>query len=202
MRMTQASNDDEPAINVSVARYYIARLRAAQALVPLVAISSIVARRHLEPTAVTAAVALQIGTLVTFLGARRGFGWQPLRIAHGAASFGADLQIARHRVLNWTQYGRLVRIYCDDLSLRLQARDNEADVLGERLQSWLGAPLQMERRGSKRARILSLVAAVAGLLLVVLAVTYSTIALIVLGLPCFIFGLGTFGALSQRVARI
>jgi hypothetical protein len=199
--MTQASNDDDASINVIVTRYYVARLRTAQALVPFVVISSIVARQHLEPIALTVAVLLQLATLVAFLSARRGFGRQPLRITHGAASFGANLQIARHRVLNWTRNGRLARIYCGDLSLRLQARDNEADVLGQRLQSWLGAPLRMERRGSNRARILSLAVACAGLLLVVLAFIYSMVALVILGLPCFTFGIATFGALSQRVVR-
>src|SRR4051794_27335349 len=92
----------EPPFTIHVTRYRIVRVRAVQALVPFVIISSIVARRLPETIPVGVAVLFQLATAVTLLSARRGFGWQHFHIERGAARFGKDLEIARQRVLSWT----------------------------------------------------------------------------------------------------
>jgi hypothetical protein len=192
----------ESLITVHVTRYRIARVRAGQALVPFVIISSIVARRMPETIPVGIAVLLQLATAIALFSARRSFGWRPFRIERGVARVGQDLEIVRHRVLRWTAVGNVTRIYCSDISLRLRSRTEDTLRLSNALQSWLGAPIRLQRRGTRRARGVALTVSLAGLALVAVAFAFSKVALVVLGIPCFIIGIATFGALSQRVARM
>jgi hypothetical protein len=58
---------------------------------------------------------------------------------------------------------------------------------------------RLTRRGSGRARTIALVVAALGLVAAVAAFYTEVLALTFVGVPAFIFGLATFGALSQRV---
>jgi hypothetical protein len=193
---------ESASVEMHVTLYRIARIRAAQALIPFAVVASIFARRSLNPVAVTVALLLQLATLVTFLSARRGLGWQRFRLDKGAGSFGPNLRLARTRVERWTIHGRLARLYCQDISLRLRGRTSAAESLDACLRCWLGAPLLLERRGSARARGIAATVALSGLAFVAAAFALDNVPLVVAGILCVVLGGATFGALSQRVARL
>ena len=188
-------------IRVRVTTYRLARLRAGQAMLPFVVVASILARRSLDPISVGIAVLVQLATVIIFLRARRRLGWVALNTKAGKGSFGSELVISREKVRNWTVVDTTARVYCSDASLRLDCGDQDAAQLRAMLRGWLGAPTSLERRGSRRARLVALTAAVVGLVLAVAAFAYDSVPLVLVGLPCFVAGLALFGALSQRVAR-
>jgi hypothetical protein len=68
------------------------------------------------------------------------------------------------------------------------------------LSQKLGAPLGLARRGSTRARTLALCVTVFGAISTALGIAYS-LTLVIIGGPCFAFGAGALGALSQRIVR-
>lgn len=189
-------------VNVRVTEYRIARIKAGQAIVPLAVLSSIVARRWLHPVAVAVAVVVLVAGLLSFFSARRALGRQPFRVQDGSAVFGTRITLTRKRVLRWTLGANVIRLYCADISLRLVCDSDDRHQLVQSLTAWLGRPIQLERRGSQQARMLAIFAAAAGLACTVAAFAFETIALVVIGLPVFIIGLATFGALSQRIARL
>lgn len=191
-----------PSVEMHVTLYRIARIRAAQALIPFMVLASIFARRSLGGVAVTTALLLQLATLVTFLSARRNLGWQQVRIENGVGGFGPNLKLTHAQVERWTIRGRVARLYCQNVSLRLRSRSRDSQSLASYLRSWLGAPLQLERRGSARARGIAAIVAASGVGLIGAAVALDSVPLIVAGVLCVVLGGATFGALSQRVARL
>ena len=189
-------------IRVRVTEYRIARLRAGQAMLPVVVVASILARRSLEPILVGVAVLVQVATVIMFLRARRGLGWVAFRSKGEKGSFDSELVVSREKVRNWTLVDATARIYCSDVSLRLDCSTPDVAQLRAMLSSWLGAPKSLERWGSRRARLFALTAAAVGMVLAVAAFVYDSVPLVVVGLPCFVAGIALFGALSQRVARL
>jgi hypothetical protein len=193
---------NEESIEARVTRYNVARFRAGQALVPIAIIVTIFARRLPDVVPISAALVAQGLAVLAFLSAIRWLGWQPVRVERSAVWLGSTgVQAPRNRVRDWTYVNGVARLYGADTSFTLRARKGQEAMLEALLRGLLGKPTQLERRGSKRGRIIAISAAVVGLVLVGLAFALDSIPLIVVGMPAFIFGLATFGALSQRVAR-
>jgi hypothetical protein len=188
-------------LEAKVTRYTIARIRLGQVFVPLAIIATIFARRLPHEVPIGVAVLLQGLALFAFLSAAKRFGSVPLHFENGALSLGTtDIRLERFQVRQWTFVGDIVRLYTADVSFKLLVRPGAEPALRALLSGVFGSPVPMARRGSKRARLLALFAALAGLVTTALAIASDNPALLV-GLPFFIFGLAAFGALSQRVAQ-
>lgn len=195
-------SDGEAEIEVRLTRYDVTRLRLAQVLIPFVSVATILARRVSGSLWISVAIASQVLTVFVLLGAIRRFGWQPLVLENGALRFGATgIEASRQGVRDWTYLGGVARIYRGESSLRLRARPGAELALEAVLRALLGQPRTLVRRGSKRARIWALVAGTLGLVLVALAFALDATLLVPFGVATFIFGVATFGALSQRVAE-
>jgi hypothetical protein len=196
------TDPDEAFLEAKVTRYRIGRIRLGQLLVPLAVIVSVFARRVPTTLSILLAFALQGIALAVFLSAMKGFGWQPLRFGDGGVSFGeTGLRLLRREVRRWTLIGRIARLYGGEVSFKLQVGEGSETVLGALLQSQFGSPLVMERRGSTRARLVALFAALAGVVLCTFAIARDSALLALLGAPAMVLGLAMFGAMSQRVAR-
>ncbi len=191
----------EGQLEARVTRYNIPRFRLGQALVPIALIATVLARRFPESVPLAAALFAQALAAGAFLSAVRWFGWQKLRSERGTVWFGSTgLRIKRDSVLEWTTVGRTARIYGSDVSFRVRVRAGAEPAIQGVLRPILGKPTALKRRGSKRARTIALGVAVLGLGLVLISfAVVDTIVLTILGTPALVFGIATFGALSQRV---
>jgi hypothetical protein len=137
---------------------------------------------------------------VVFASAIKSLGWQPLRFEDGTLFFGSTgLRAARFGVREWTFVGGTARLYGADTSFEMRARPGASVALEALLAGVFGRPTRLKRRGSDRARTIALVVAALGLVAAVAAFYTELLALTFVGVPAFIFGLATFGALSQRV---
>jgi hypothetical protein len=187
-------------LEARVTRYRIARLRLAQGLLPLGMIASIAARRVPEVVPPIAAFAVLGAIVVVFASAIKSLGWQPLRFEDSALFFGSTgLSAAKFGVREWTFVGGTARLYGADTSFKVRARPGGAVALEALLAGVFGRPTRLKRRGSDRARTIALVVAALGLVAAAAAFYTEVLALMFVGVPAFIFGLATFGALSQRM---
>jgi hypothetical protein len=151
---------------------------------------------------VALAFALQGVGLAVFLSAMKRLGWQPVRFEGGAVSFGqTGVRIERRQVREWTLVGGVARLYGSSTSFRLQTREGSEPAFAVLLRSQFGAPVPLDRRGSKRARMLALGAAAFGVVMSAIAIANDNPLLAVVGAPALVLGLAFFGALSQRVAQ-
>ena len=182
-------------------RYDIARFRLGQALVPVALIATVLWRRFPDSVPLVAVVVAQGLAAIAFLSAVRWFGRQQLRVHGGAVCVGTTgPQIKRSGVREWTLVGSTARIYCGDESFRLRVRPDSDQELDALLRPLLGKPTELKRRGTERARRIALGVGVAGLVSVLTSFAIDgTLVLTIIGTPALIFGIVTFGALSQRV---
>jgi hypothetical protein len=202
-RQQQATRDaaTEGAIEARVTRYNLSRLRIGQALVPFAAIANVLARRL--PGAVTWTIGgvLIVGALVAFLSAAKHLGLQRSRFEHGALVFGdSGVKASTAAFRRWTYDAGIARLYGSAFSFRLHAKQGCGDAMRLALSHGLGAPLELTRRGSPRARALALCVTIFGAISSGFGLAHSA-TLIVIGVPCFLFGAGALGALSQKVVR-
>jgi hypothetical protein len=187
-------------LEARVTRYRIARLRLAQGLIPVGMIATVAARRVPETVPPIVAFAVLAAILVVFASAIKSLGWQRLRFEDGALFFGSTgLSAARFGVREWTFVDGIARLYSADTSFAVRARPGGSVALEALLAGMFGRPARLKRRGSDRARTIALVVAALGLVAAVAAFYTEVLALTFVGVPAFIFGLATFGALSQRV---
>jgi hypothetical protein len=195
------ADSDDATIEAKVTQYDIARLRLGQLLVPLAVIATVMARRMPTMLPVSVAFALQALGLAVFLSAAKRFGSQPLRFEGGAVAVGATgVRIERIKVHRWTLVNRVARLYGVKVSYKLSVESGTEHALSALLRSQFGSPVQLDRRGSKQARVLALGVGLAGLVFTVLAIVNDSRVLAFVGAPAFLLGIATFGALSQRSA--
>jgi hypothetical protein len=163
-------------------------------------IAGVVARRTMAPTLVAAAGGLVAAAFAVLLSARRSFGrctaspaGDRLRLGDGRA------EISRRDVRAWTLDGGVARVYTAHAGWRVAVPAGEGASLDRILRSVFGSPLILRRRGSARARKIAAGVAAAGAGLVATSFALEIVPLVVVGVPALIFGLATFGALSQKV---
>jgi hypothetical protein len=189
------------AIEARVTRYTLARLRIAQALVPFIVAASVLARRLPSAVTWTIGYVLLVGGFVAFLSAAKHLGLQRLRFEHGTLVFGdsgAKATTAAFR--HWTYDGGVARLYGSAFSFKLHAKNGCGDTMQLALSQALGAPLELTRRGSPRARALALSVTIFGAFWSGFGLGHSA-TLVVIGVLCFLFGAGALAALSQKVIR-
>jgi hypothetical protein len=167
----------------------------------LAAVANVLARRLPGAVTWTSCAVLLLGALVAFLSAAKHLGMQRFRFEHGKLVFGdSDLTASAHAYRRWTYDGGVARLYGSAFSFRLRAKQGCGDAMRLALFHGLGAPLELTRRGSTRARALALAVTIFGAISSGFGLAYS-MTLVVIGVPCFAFGAGALGALSQKVVR-
>jgi hypothetical protein len=125
-----------------------------------------------------------------------------VRIGNAAVQLedaGIDLQ--RPSIRRWTHVSGVASLYCANGSYKLRPRPEDEAALEAALRHLLGSPASIEQRGSRATRSIALTGALLGLASAVTAFLTNNIALVVFGLPAFIFGIATFAVLSQRITR-
>jgi hypothetical protein len=182
-----------------VTRYKVARLRLGQMLLPVAVLTTVAARRFPNVLTVLVALGMQVVCLAFFLTGGTRFGWQRLVFERGGMTVGStDARIERNRVHRWTIVGGVARLYGLEHSYKLGARTGNEEALSAFLSSRFGPPLNLRRRGSFRARMIALAVGVMGLIGAAMAIGIGIDWLAIVGPLAFIFGVATFGALSQR----
>lgn len=145
------------------------------------------------------AVGVQASTLALLLSAGRRFGWQRIVFKNGGLAVGStDARIERHKVHRWTVANGLARLYGLEQSYKVRARSGAEAKLSASLARCFGPPLTLRRRGSFRARMIALTVGLCGLVGAAVAIGVGITWLAIVGPLAFIFGVATFGALSQR----
>jgi hypothetical protein len=193
------TDSDDVTLEAKVTRYRIARLRSGQLLLPIAVLTAVAARRFPSVFTVLLAFAVQGIALTLLLTAGKRFGWQRLIFERGAVSIGStDARIERHKVHRWTIVNGLARLYGLEQSYKLRARNGDEPGLSAFLARRFGPPLTLRRRGSLQARMIALAVGTCGLIGAALAIGIGIGWLAVVGPLAFIFGIATFGALSQR----
>ena len=195
------SSDD--ALDVSIRRYNVRRLRLIQTLTPLFVVLSILTRRFVEDQAVMLVVAfalllLIVGLLTVSMRLR---GQRLIRRGRHLELGNDEARIQRDEVSSWTLTGRSARLYCGNVSYRLKATRGQEAALAANLHQALGSPVELHRRGSKRARTIAGITAAVGVVSLVVGLVYGIMILFALGFLGSILGLSTVAALSQRVAK-
>jgi hypothetical protein len=187
-------------LSVGVVRYDVAKLRIVQSLVPFAVLATIAAR-HLESSAgYLLAFALQLAIVVVFLNARRGYGQQTL--VHDGAGLRlveSAETLSRRNTPRWTVVNRTARLYGSRWSYKLRVDAAHKDDLASLVHAGLGAPIVLRRRGTPRARMGALCAAIGGAIAVACAFAFDSVALVVVGALAMTSGLIALGVLSQRI---
>jgi len=193
------TDSDDVTLEANVTRYNIARLRSGQLLLPIAVLTTVAARRFPNVFTVLLVVGVQASALALLLTAGRRFGWQRIVFKHGGLSVGStDARIERHKVHRWTVVNGLARLYGLEQSYKLRARSGAESELSASLKRCFGQPLTLRRRGSFRARMIALTVGLCGLVGSAVAIGVGITWLAIVGPLAFIFGVATFGALSQR----
>ena len=192
---------DDIAFEAHVTQYDVTRIRLGQAALPFATIAVVLARRFPNAVSIGAAAVVMALALFAFISAVRRMGWQQLRFEPGVLWFGSTgVHAKRFDVRDWTLVGRVARLDGAATSYRLRIHKGGESALEARLRGVLGRqPTRLKRRGSLRARMIGLGVAGLGLIAVVASFLTEALALTFLGTPAFVFGLATFGALTQRV---
>ena len=194
------ANPGEATLEVKVTRYDVGRLRLGQLLVPVAVVLTVAARHAPTMTPLFLAFGLQAVGLTVFLTAARRYGWQPLRFEHGVSFGKTGLHLQPREVRRWTLVGRVARLYGGDTSFKLRVRDGGEQVLDALLRSQFGAPVRLERRGSRSVRMTALAVGLGGIVVCALAIARDSSLLAVFGAPPMMLGFAVFGAMSQRAA--
>lgn len=187
-------------IAASVARIDVVKWRLAQALLPIATIAGIVARRSSNCLATFAAFGFLAAATATFLIARRSFGLTRLSATAGRISLGnSAIEIPSSQVTRWTLEGNCARLYGGRTSWKLVSHTVDGNSFRSLLAGTLGPPKQLRRRGTPTARRIALCISVVGLVSSAAGISLDIVVLAVVGIPSFVVGLATFGALSQKV---
>ncbi len=188
-----------PSVEATVVRYDLARLRWAQLLVPVAVIVTAVARAVPEASAIVAAFAVQAAAVVQFIRARKKLGAQPLVVVNGTLQLGTSgHSIESTQVSDWTTQRSSARLYGPTYSWKLSTTNAEA--LEDTLRRAFGRPLQLRRRGSPRARVMTVVTWFVGLLVAVCGAYLDVMPMFIPGVIVALISLPVFAALSQRIA--
>src|SRR5688500_7371664 len=139
---------------VEIVRYQLARVRMAQACVPLVMLASLLSRA-VGGIVTYVAVALISAAVASFALARRSFGRQPLRVVRGKIQFPEGPPVVPALMERWTMSGPIARLYGKGISWRLVCAPGDEDRLRTSLALALGPPLLLGYRGSRRARMVA-----------------------------------------------
>jgi hypothetical protein len=179
----------------------VARRRLAQALVPSIGAANVFARRLPSAATWTIASVLLVGTAVALLSAAKRLGLQRVWFEHGTLVFGeSDVKASAAAYRRWTYDGGVARLYGSTFSFMLRAKKGCGDAMRLALVQGLGAPLELTRRGSPRARAIALAVTIFGAFSSGFGLAHS-MTFVLIGVPCFAFGGGALGALSQKVVR-
>lgn len=184
---------------VAVAKRTLAsRWRLGQTVTPFAMILGVVARRTESTLAYSAAAGALILAAIAFLSARRTFRRVQIRADgnHLTATLAGE-PTSISGVSAWTFHDGTARVY--DPAGGWAFRDRDTASLTSLLTTAFGPPLALRRRGTDRGRYAALCVACAGMLLAAAGFGARSVALVIAGLPMFIFGIAFFGALSQRV---
>jgi hypothetical protein len=183
----------------TVTRTLLARWRVGQLLAPIGVGIGILARRSQSPLLMIATGVMYVGAAVAFLSARRTFRRVEVLTVGRALSFVLNGAIVNIRDVScWTFHPSRARVYDPQGGWLL--RGGDPDAVQAVLTHALGPPLTLKRRGSNRARYTALVWAGLGVPLLVVGAVYDNVGLALVGLLSFIFGLGVFATLSQKVS--
>jgi hypothetical protein len=192
---------DVQSISARVLRVDVAKWRLAQFLIPIATIASVAVRRI--PGLATTVLALLIlaATGVVLLIARRSFGRRQIQFAAGKILISdTDLTVRSSDVTAWTYDHNTGRLYGRATSWRLVVKDDDRENFRAALASIFGKPKLLRHRGSRRARIIALGAAVLGGGILAVGISMDIVATVFVGVPCLVFGLATLGAFSQKIA--
>jgi hypothetical protein len=194
--------DAQPGIEARVTRYNVLQLRIGQCLIPVAAIANVLIRRAPDVLPPIVGFAVLLAVLFVLLSAAKRLGWQALTVQHRGVVVGkTGVRVASTDVARWTYHVGTARLYGTDTSFKLRARPGRELDLEAALRRTFGSPLDLERRGSRRARATALSVAVLGLALDVFAIMYDVVPMALIGTLCLLFGVGTFAALSSRAVR-
>jgi hypothetical protein len=188
-------------LQATVTRYTLARLQRAQLLIPIALIVTTLARRL--PGIWTAGMALcilvAIGLLLRSAIERKGL--LTVRVENDGVWIGSgDICVPRSAVQRWTFFKGIATLLCDGTSYRLRSKRGQDSELEACLQSLLGAPTRLQRRGSPKARWIAGGIMVCGLVAVPTGIALESMPLAVIGVPAMLIGFGVFAALSSRHA--
>jgi hypothetical protein len=186
-------------VTAKVVRISVANVRLAQVLWPGAMVAGILARRFSGMLAGTIASALLFVGLGAMLLARRNLGRHPVSVGRHTISFdGTKEAVAVADVASWTFDGSVARLYGTKFSWALIATSDEPLLAS--LMSVLAAPVQLQRRGSRRARTIAAAICLAGIASIPVSIFIDVLPLMLLGVVCAILGFACFAAFSQRVA--
>ena len=178
----------------------VGRVRLAQVLVFVCLVAGPIARRLMIAPLLAAVGGLLAATALMFWSARRSFGRLPFANVDGRLRVGdGQDSIRRAEVTAWTIDGPSARVYTHSAGWRFTVGKDDAEALRAMLTGALGAPLELRRRGTKRARMIAAIVALAGAVATATAIALQTLPLVVVAVPALVFGLATLGALSQKV---
>ncbi|HXI56896.1 MAG TPA: hypothetical protein VNO55_12605 [Polyangia bacterium] len=186
-----------------VVRVDVIRWRLGQTLVPVATILAIVARRIDNNAVTVAAFALLATALTVFVAARRSLGQRQLHVGHGRVQVGdGRTEIVAAKVNNWTFDRGVAHLYGTNESWKLSARAVDCVELQAALTRTFGKARSFKRRGSPGARRAALCVSIVGAVLLAVGIGVDLVPLAVVGVPCLIFGIAAFGALSQKVSTL
>jgi|SRR3569623_288528 len=178
----------------------VGRARLGQALVFICLAAGPIARRLMIGPLLAGVGCLMAVTLIVFWSARRSFGKVALTGGNGRLRVGEDKEsIGRADVSAWTIQGSSARVYTRSAGWRFKVSPENAEALRATLAGTFGAPLVLKRRGTKRARMIAAIVALAGAVTTATAIAIDMPPLVVAGVPALVFGLAVLGALSQKV---
>lgn len=181
-------------------RIDVSRVRLGQVLIFVCMVAVPLARRFMIGPMLAGVGGLLLVTLIVFVSARRSFGQVALDMGGGRLRLGVDgPQLARADVTAWTIDGASARVYTREAGWRFTTSAENADVLRRLLAGAFGGPLILKRRGSRRARAIAGIVALAGIPLTATGIALQIPLLAAAGVPAVIFGLAALGALSQKV---
>jgi len=193
-----AASDSGAAVEVRATRYDPVKLRLGQVLLPIALVVFPVARRFASTVAVVPALIVAVAALLTFLSARRSNITR--LVAHpGRVKIGSAI-VQAGEAGRWRWHGTHATLFAPEGNLVVKARSPaEIQALRAALEQALGSPLNFRRRGSLRARVISLLVAAVGLTLLEISVVYHLVYMTPAIIPV-IMGIATFAALSGRIA--
>jgi hypothetical protein len=196
---------DAPTLRAKVIRYDVKKLAVGQILLSVGAVSFYALKHAFGPAGTAPSLIILTSSIVFFALGRRSLGWRDLRARNGELEV-ANGQEPRSVVVKgptrWTLDGLAARLYGDRHTWRIRAAQGQEMALRDLLTPLFGTPILLQRRGSPRARAIALLVACAGVVLTTLAAALELTPLIFAGVPCAIFGLATFGALSQKAGNV
>lgn len=184
----------------TVVRYELAKVRAGQMIIPVAFFASLVARYIQNPITLLFALGTYVAVLVAFVRARRSYGRHSVSVQRGKIHFGADgEEIWPSRITTWTLEGATARLYGAETTWKLRTASGEEQALLATLKSVLGKPVGRHRKGSRRARLLSLGVFVSGVICVAIALPRDIVLLGLLGIAATLVGMTAFLTLSQKI---